>query len=326
MRYVKTARELGQRALDIACEVSRRLELAMLLEVSAYPKPGNVHRTRGYSETTFEHFLASAVAARRHFELAAERGVLVSRRKISLQDAQVGRTIRDAVVSIMRSHRGGNTSLGTVMLFVPLAVAAGMTIALGRFSLSRLRRNLRQILISTTATDAAALYEAVAYARPGGLGQVPELDVRDPASRKKIVRLGLNLLDIARLAADRDSICREWVTNYNTTFKLGYPYFSRELARTGDLNEAAVNTYLKILSEIPDTLIARKAGIQKARWVSNRAGRALALGGLSTRRGRKEIERLDDDLRSDAHLVNPGATADITASVLALATLSGYKP
>jgi len=298
----------------------------MLLEVSIYPKPGNVHRTRDYPATRFEHFLASAVAARPYFEKAAERGVLISRREISPQEVYVGRIIRDAVIAIMNSHRGGNTSLGTVMLFVPLAVAAAMTIALRKFSLSHLRRNLTQVMTSTTATDSVALYEAVAYARPGGLGEVAQLNVRDPSSKVKILRLGLNLLDIARLAADRDSICMEWVTDYNTTFEVGYPYLRRELTRTRDINEAAVNTYLKILSEIPDTLIARKTTIQKARWVSNRAKKVLALGGFSTKKGLKEVERFDDELRANGNLLNPGTTADIMASVLALATLSGYRP
>jgi triphosphoribosyl-dephospho-CoA synthase len=326
MHYVKITRQLQQPALEIGRRVSRKLELAMLLEVSVYPKPGNVHRTRDYSGTKFEHFLASAVSARPYFERAAKRGALISQGKISQREAHIGSTIRDTVVGISDSHRGGNTSLGTVMLFIPLAVAAGLTFALRRFSLSRLRSNLRQILMATTATDAVALYDAIAYVRPGGLGQAPELDVKDPASRRRILRVGLNLLDIARLAADRDSICKEWVTGYQTTFELGYTYFKRELSRTGDFNETTVNTYLKILSEIPDTLIARKTTIQRARWVSDRAKKALALGGFSTRRGRKEIERLDDQLGKSANLLNPGATADITASVLALATLSGYRP
>jgi triphosphoribosyl-dephospho-CoA synthase len=296
----------------------------MLFEVSAYPKPGNVHRNRDHSDTRFEHFLASAVASRSHFERAARRGFQISTGKVSLQDANVGRTIRDAVISITHSHRGGNTSLGTVMLLVPLAVAAGMAILDRR--LSRLRRNLRQVLRSTTTGDAIALYDAVAYAKPTGLGQVSDLDVRDSSSKRKIMHLGLNLLDIARLCAHRDSICLEWATGYKTTFELGYPYFRRELARTGNLNEATVNTYLKILSEMPDTLIARKAGIQKAEWVSNRARKALALGGLSTKSGQREIKRLDDELATKANLLNPGATADISASILALASLSGYRP
>jgi triphosphoribosyl-dephospho-CoA synthase len=323
---VKIKKELQQPAVEIARKVSRRLELAMLLEVSVYPKPGNVHRTRDYSGTKFEHFLASAVSARPYFERAARRGILISQRKISQQEAHIGSTIRDTVIGIRHSHRGGNTSLGTVMLFVPLAVAAGLAFAPRRFSLSRLRHNLREILMATTATDAVALYDAIAYVSPGGLGEAPELDVEDPASRRRILRAGLNLLDVARLAADRDSICKEWVTGYQTTFELGYTYFKRELSRTGDFNETTVNTYLKILSEIPDTLIARKTTIQRARWVSDRARKALVLGGLSTRRGRKEIERLDDQLGKSANLLNPGTSADITASVLALATLSGYRP
>lgn len=313
-------------ASDTATEISGNLELAMLLEVSAYPKPGNVHRTRDYSETRFEHFLASAVASRPHFEEAAQRGILISRAKISSEEAQVGSIIRDAVISMMHSQHGGNTSLGTVTLLVPLAVAAGMTLHKRRFSSSALRRNLAQILRATTVTDALAFYKAIAYAKPSGLGRVPQLDVRDQASRRRIIRKGLKLLDIFLMAADRDSICLEWVTDYKSTFELGYPYFRRELSRTNDINEATVNTYLKILSQIPDTLIARKAGLQKARSASNRAKEALALGGASSSAGRMVIERLDEALRANKHLLNPGATADVTASVLALGTLSGFRP
>ncbi len=298
----------------------------MLLEVSAYPKPGNVHRTRDYSETTYEHFLASAVASRSYFERAAKRGILISRKKISVQHAEVGAAIRDAVISIMHSQRGGNTSLGTLTLLVPLAVAAGMTFTGRHLSRSRLRRNLRRVLRSTTVADSIAFYEAITYGKPGGLGRAPQLDALDPSSRRRILDERFTLLEIFRLAADWDSICREWTTDYKVTCELGYPYFSKELARTGDVNEATVNTYLKILSEIPDTLIARKADIDKARWTCNRAKKTLALGGASTKAGRREIELLDEELRMNRHLLNPGSTADITASVLALATLSGYKP
>jgi triphosphoribosyl-dephospho-CoA synthase len=179
---------------------------------------------------------------------------------------------------------------------------------------------------STTPADALAFYEGVRRANPGGLGKVHELDVRNPASTKDILRHKLSLLDVFRLAADWDAICSEWVTDYSTSFELGYPYFRRELSKMDDINHATVNTYLKILSEKPDTLIARKAGVQKARWVSNRAKRALALGGVNASSGRREIERLDDQLRRNGNLLNPGATADLTSSVVAIAMLSGYKP
>ena len=319
-------RDLPNDRSGSAGEISRRLELAMLFEVSAYPKPGNVHRTRDYPGTRFEHFLASAVASRSSFEIAAEKGSLISRRKLHPQDAQVGSTIRDAVISTIRSQRGGNTSLGTLTLLIPLAVAAGMTFAPGHLQLHRLRRNLSRVLKSTTATDTLAFYEAVLRVKAGGLGRVPQLDLRNPSSKKEILRRGVGLLDVFRLAADRDSICSEWITNYSTTFELGYPYFRKELSKTDDINVSTVNTYLRILSQKPDTLIARKAGRKKAEWVSNRSKEALALGGAKTIAGRMEIEQLDNELGKSGNLLNPGATADLSACVVAVATLSGYRP
>jgi len=318
-------RELSASSLDVATEISSRLELAMLLEVSAYPKPGNIHRTRDYPDTRFEHFLASAVASRNSFETAAERGALIGKGQLRPEGARLGSLIRSAALNAFHSQRGGNTSLGTLTLLVPLAVAAGMT-STKHLSLHRFRLNLKRILESTTPIDSVAFYEAVTSSKPGGLGRAPQLDLKDPSSRTQILRRKIKLLDVFRIAAGWDSICQEWITNYSTTFDLGYPYFKRELSKTDDINAATVDTYLRILSEKPDTLIARKAGTRKARWTSNRARKALALGGAKTVAGRKQIQRLDDELRLNGNILNPGATADLTAAVVALATLSGYRP
>jgi triphosphoribosyl-dephospho-CoA synthase len=237
----------------------------------------------------------------------------------------VGSIIRDAAVDAIHSQRGGNTSLGTVTLLVPLAVAAGMTLT-KRLSLHRLRLNLKRVLESTTDADTVAFYEAVRSSKVGGLGKAPQLDLRDPSSRTEILRRKISLLDVFRIAAGWDSICLEWATDYSTTFDLGYPYFKQELSKTDDINQATVDTYLRILSAKPDTLIARKAGTRKARWASNRAKKALSLGGARTIAGRELIQSLDDELRIDGNQLNPGATADLTAAVVALATLSGYRP
>jgi len=297
----------------------------MLLEVSAYPKPGNIHRTRDYPDTRFEHFLASAVASRSSFETAAEIGFLIGKGQLRPEDACVGGMIRKAALNAFHSQRGGNTSLGTLTLLVPLAVAVGMT-STKHLSLRRLRFNLKRIVESTTSLDSVAFYDAVKGSKPGGLGKAPQLDLKDPSSKVQILRHKIRLFDVFRIAAGWDSICLEWITNYSTTFDLGYPYFKRELSKTDDINAATVDTYLRILSEKPDTLIARKAGTRKARWTSNRARKALALGGAKTVAGRKQIQRLDDQLQLNGNLLNPGATADLTAAVVALATLSGYRP
>jgi triphosphoribosyl-dephospho-CoA synthase len=309
-----------------ANHISNCLELAMLLEVTA-AKPGNVTPTTSFAGTRIEHFLASAVAAESWFEEAARRGIAVYENKLSVSDVGMGHLIKECAVDIDAWQKGGNTLLGTVMLFVPIAVAAGMTPTGDNFvfDFPQLRANLRLAVEATTAEDAVHLYEAIDVAKPSGLGDAPDLDVTDPASKARLLAENVSLYEVFKLAAGYDNICSDWVRNYTITFDLAYPYLTAQLKR-GDLNAAVVHTFLKILSEHPDTFIARKVGVEKAREVSLYAKKVLALGGLETAEGRDSILELDRRLRASGNLLNPGTTADLTAAALALCTLSGYRP
>jgi triphosphoribosyl-dephospho-CoA synthase len=307
-----------------AKHISNCLELAMLLEVSA-AKPGNVNLTVGFEGTRVEHFLASAVAATASFEEAARRGIAVHDKNLSVNDVGMGQIMKRCAADINAWQKGGNTLLGTVILFVPIAVAAGMTPTEDAFDLTRLRENLRLTVENTTAEDAVHLYEAIDVAKPSGLGGAPDLDVNDPASKTRILRENVSLYEVFKIAASYDDICSEWVNNYSITFDLAYPYLMQQLER-GDLNTAVVHTFLKILSEHPDTFIARKVGVEKAREVSLDAKKILELGGLETSEGKKSILDFDRKLRESGNQLNPGTTADLTAVALALCTLSGYRP
>jgi triphosphoribosyl-dephospho-CoA synthase len=307
-----------------AKHISNCLELAMLLEVSA-AKPGNVNLTVGFEGTRVEHFLASAVAATASFEEAARRGIAVHDKNLSVNAVGMGQIIKRCAADINAWQKGGNTLLGTVILFVPIAVAAGMTPTEENFDLARLRENLRLTVESTTAEDAVHLYEAIALAKPSGLGGAPDLDVNAPASKTRILGENVSLYDVFKIAASYDDVCSEWVSNYWITFDLAYPYLMQQLER-GDLNTAVVHTFLKILSEHPDTFIARKVGVEKAREVSLDAKKILELGGLETSEGKKSILDFDRKLRESGNQLNPGTTADLTAVALALCTLSGYRP
>jgi triphosphoribosyl-dephospho-CoA synthase len=313
-------------ALKVADHVSRCLQLAILLEVSAYPKPGNVHRTADFRGTRYEHFLASAVAVEPHFRRAARRGVMVSAGKIGLKKMGIGAVIRDAIQDVSGWQHGGNTLLGSIILLSPMAAAAGMTSAENSFSITMFRENVKRVVESTTPLDAVALYDAIAIANPGGLGEAPKLDVTDPASKKRILDDRVTLFDVFKIASEWDSIASEWVNNYHITFDLGYPYFIQQLQGVGEINVATVHTFLKILSEVPDTLVARKVGLTKAKEVSMQAKHVLEIGGLLTMEGRGSLWALDGDLRKTSHKLNPGTTADITAAVLAVSILNKYRP
>src|ERR1039458_9463503 len=114
----------------INCEkaqhISKCLQLAIMLEVSSQ-KPGNVSFTASFEKTRVEHFLASAVAAGPTFQEAAYLGTSVAEKRLEVGEVGLGELIRDCAVDVNALQRGGNTILGTVMLFVPIAAAAGMT-------------------------------------------------------------------------------------------------------------------------------------------------------------------------------------------------------
>jgi triphosphoribosyl-dephospho-CoA synthase len=306
--------------------ISKCLQLAILLEVSS-EKPGNVNLTSSFEGTTCQHFLASAVAAGPALQEAAYRGSQVTENNIGIDKVGLGQLIKTCASDVNAWQRGGNTILGTIMLFVPIAAAAGMTTTKKDFSLElvEMRKDIKKLISASTALDSVHLYEAIAIANPSGLNKSADLDVNDPASKQRLIQENVTLLEVFKIVADYDDISNEWVNNFPVTFDLAYPYLKEQL-KTKPLNTAIVHTFLKILSERPDTFIARKVGRQKAIEVSADAKAVLELGGLETEKGKKSLRKFDQKLRQSQNKCNPGTTADLTAAALALCTLSGYRP
>ena len=308
-----------------ARHISKCLETAILFEVSAN-KPGNVNFVVGFEGTRVEHFLASAVAAAPSFEEAARRGIAVADDRLRLSDVGMGKLMKDCVADINAWQKGGNTLLGTVILFMPIAVAAGMTsLKNNAFNLSSLRRSIKKVVESSTPQDAVNLYDAIEIARPSGLNGAPDLDVKANDSKIRLIKENVSLFEVFKIAASYDDVCFEWVNNFPITFDLAYPFMMKEL-KTKRLKTAIVHTFLRVLSERPDTFISRKIGQVKAEEVSSEARKVLEMGGVETPEGKESVILFDQKLRNSGNDYNPGTTADITAATLALLTLSGYRP
>jgi triphosphoribosyl-dephospho-CoA synthase len=209
----------------------------------------------------------------------------------------------------------------------PLAVAAGMTPSKKNFDFDfrLLRKNIDTVVKSSSAKDSVEVYEAIEIAKPSGLNGAPDLSVKDPKSKERLLKENVSLFEVFKIASEYDDICSEWINNFPITFDLAYPYLMEQLKHK-DLNTAIVDTFLKILAEHPDTFIARKVGKEKASEVSLTAKKIVDLGGVETAEGKKALVEFDKKLRKAGNDYNPGTTADITAAALALATLSGYRP
>ena len=313
---------------DVGDLVERCAVLASLLEVSGYPKPGNVHRTRDTSKTRFEQFLAGAVAIGPAMRELAQRGYDAGRGRLGLGEIGLGEQILRAVREAGAWQGGGNVNLGIILLLSPLAAASGLHLSENeRIDLCRLRRDLARVIRASTPRDTLGIYRAIRIAvSPRVLGRVEVLDVLDDKTLTRVEEEGVTPLRVFEECRRRDSICEEWVTDFSITFTLGYPYLKGVLGETGDINTAVVHTYLHILSRIPDSLIERKSGKEAALRVSRMAIEALEKGGLTTPEGRRRVLEMDEELHKAGGDLNPGTTADLTASSLYLLLIEGWRP
>ena len=313
---------------DGICDyVSRCASLATLMEVSAYPKPGNVHRTRDLPGTRFEHFLAGGVAIGPEMREIALRGRDAVSGLLSWDRIGVGRSVLKAVVDSLEWQRGGNVNLGVVLLFAPIAAAAGATLhESASIDAAGLRENLEKVARATVPDDTVGIYKAISIAMsPETLGNVGELDVTDEGSRVRIKDEGVSPLEVFEKCAEMDLICREWVTAFQITFEVGHPKLKSSIDE-GSVNDAIVDTFIHILSQYPDSLISRKSGAAQAAKVSKQAKKILEAGGASTVEGKKLLWGLDEELHGAKGGLNPGTTADLTAASIFVSLLEGWRP
>lgn len=262
--------------------------LASLLEASA-PKPGNVSPGRPFRDMRFEDFATSAAAIGPAFAAAADR--------------PVGETIL-AAVRARRAAVAANTNLGIILLLAPLARAAARRAA----SSAPLRTEVAAILAATTVEDARLAYRAIREAAPGGLGTAADQDLATEPT--------VTLREAMALAADRDSVAREYATGFRLTFDIGVPALLAARATGAAWADATVATYLALLAAEPDTLIARKLGRPAAEAVAAEARAIVALGGPANPEAAARITAFDLSLRDPQNSRNPGTTADLTAAAL----------
>jgi triphosphoribosyl-dephospho-CoA synthase len=296
--------------------VAKCAQIASVLEVSGHPKPGNVHRTRNFPDMVFEDFLLSGIAIGKTMEKAAARGFKYQHRSENWDKIGLGELILDAVTETDR-WVANNTNLGIVMLLTPISVAAGMFEDVTSF-----RERIDQIMRSTTSEDAVNLYRAINIADAGGMGQQDDLDVAVESSLQKLRDENVNMFSVLEMSSAWDKLSYELTHKMPVTFEIGYPTF-KKIKSKYETNQATVQTFLTILSQVPDTLISRKFGDHKAEEVKTRAKTILEKGGILTSRAVSLVEKFDHELIDNG--LNPGTTADFTASSIMVAYLDGYS-
>jgi triphosphoribosyl-dephospho-CoA synthase len=265
--------------------VAAAYQEACLAELAAL-KPGNVHVFAAGHDMTTAQFEASARASS---SVMGKPGLTVGARVFG-------------AIERTRQVVDCNTNLGIVLLCAPLAQAALSSAPGG------LRDRLRRVLDELDVVDAEQAFAAIRLAQPGGLGTVPENDIRQPAT----VALSVAMAG----AAARDRIAEQYATGFADVFEIGVARLRSGLSRWTSEHWATTFAYLGFLAGMPDSHIARKSGLERAQAV---CAMARLFDRLMQDAGDPEhlaarLMTFDADLKSAG--LNPGTSADLTVASL----------
>jgi triphosphoribosyl-dephospho-CoA synthase len=271
--------------------------LACRLDVET-AKPGNVSLASAGHGMDAAQFIDSAEAAA---PALFERG------------ARVGTRILDAVTRT-RQVAGCNTNLGIVLLVAPLAAALELachdTPHDPPFDAMHWRAAVERVLAALDVDDARDAYRAIALANPGGLGDAPEQSVHAPPT--------IGLRAAMSLAAERDSIARQYANGFADLFDAGLDAVARSHCSTP--RAITLDVFLTFLATWPDSHILRKHGAAVAQSVTRAAREHRTQGGPAQPAAyAAQLNAWDAELKSQG--VNPGTSADLTVATLFIAAL-----
>ena len=285
--------------------VGQRVCRAILEEASSI-KAGNVHPQASFSNMTYRDFQVASEAIGQAIDA-------------SWHTHSLGEIIF-ASVQAMAQAVSVNTSLGTILLMVPLTLCSESSFpsfAKQRniqdyvWNPQRLQKCILGVIHESTHEDSQRIYEAIRIANPGGLGKVDSRDIAQAAP--------VSILQAMEQASSWDDVALQYANGYEQIIE----WTSRliELAsQHAKRTDAIRQLQIEILASRPDSLIVRKSGIDVGKQVQFRACEVLQSGRYASPAFEKAWRRFDEYLREDGHRKNPGTVADLIAATVFLAS------
>jgi triphosphoribosyl-dephospho-CoA synthase len=226
-------------------EIAKAARQACVLEVST-EKPGNVTPTKSFRDLEYMDFVNAAEKLEPILESTAQEG----------PDANIGKLIYEG------TGDKKNINFGIVMMMLPLAAAHG--------------KSTNKLLRSLTVSDTKWIVKAMQKGKLGGMGlndkKLKRYDIFSKEIFNTIDEEEITPLGLMEISETYDTLAREWLSDYSV---------SRVIAKKIEKDpDSIIESYLFVLSKYPDTLIARKCGIEEAKKVSMMAKSVLD-GGLS---------------------------------------------
>ncbi|BDC19130.1 triphosphoribosyl-dephospho-CoA synthase [Acidianus sp. HS-5] len=273
--------------LDQLCnEIAYILSSSSILEATVF-KPGNASRLQDIKSVKYEDILLSANLANPYYKVSCIRGYNSSRPIFDL----LYLTIKES-----KKMEVNYSILGTQLLLLPISYSSLLS-----DSVNNLREKLSEVIISLSKEDTKWFFDSLKQLQLSYLGRASNMDYM--SSNYK------TMYEVLVFSSSMDTVARNMVRNYE------YSYKAYEIIKESKkLEDGVQNAFIEILAEQPDGLIYRKYGGRIALLISQMA--------RDIRESHEKLSEFNNFLVKNNY--NPGSTADIIASGVALYLLDKW--
>ena len=267
-------------------QVKMAFEYACKLDVFSI-KPGNVFLDHPAYGMTHKDFLQSSMACS---DIICEQNIDIGEKILESVKASI-----DVV--------GCNTNLGIILLCSPIVEAIYLD---NEHKLQQ--NNLKKVIDRIDLKQTKTIYKAINLANAGGMGLKDKFDLNAKKSSD------FTLSEAMNFASSYDYIANEYTNYFNNiinTISLNWRNYFKLM---GNAECATTATFLKLISSNPDSLIARKYGLDTAIEVSGKF-KALSDDYCELKNPNiinNKLLLLDSELKIQG--LNPGTTADVVVA------------
>lgn len=267
-------------------QVKMAFEYACKLDVFSI-KPGNVFLDHPAYGMTHKDFLQSSMACS---DIICEQNIDIGEKILESVKASI-----DVV--------GCNTNLGIILLCSPIVEAIYLD---NEHKLQQ--NNLKKVIDRIDLKQTKTIYKAINLANAGGMGLKDKFDLNAKKSSD------FTLSEAMNFASSYDYIANEYTNYFNNIINIISLDWRNYFKLMGNAECATTATFLKLISSNPDSLIARKYGLDTAIEVS---GKFKALSDEYCELKNPNIINnklllLDSELKIQG--LNPGTTADVVVA------------
>ncbi|BDB97110.1 triphosphoribosyl-dephospho-CoA synthase [Saccharolobus caldissimus] len=270
--------------LNLCNNIAFLLSQASIMESYVF-KPGNASRFQDLNNVKYIDVIKSIILSTNYYKELCIRNYLKIRR------------IYDTILNIIDQARklGFEYQLfGTYLLLAPIAY-----VALTVNNIFDLKKTIGNTIKSLNNEEAKWFLDALKRLNLSYLGKLSFMDYRDINN--------IDFITLMKFSSNYDIVALNIVNEYFITFE-AYNIIKENLCDNFEKN--VQRAFIKILSKYPDTLISKKYGVYISLKVSKIAR------SISECPSEQELNMLNKFLLQNN--LNPGSTADLIASSLAI--------